>query len=322
MKYSLLIAALIAAVGIAVASAQTGSASKSNKVLLDNCLISAPEQALVPGREAGVLMQYNEQIAREGFEVKKEDVLAELDNTDLLAKKEAAELAIDVAEAKAESDAELEVAKATKAVAEKELEGAKIANKKSPGTVPLNELRRMELTVERAFHEIRLRETERENAAREAKVKKAELKAVEVELTRRQVKAPLAGVIVERLKHEGEWVQPGETIVKIVNMKKLRVEGFVIASQHSRQQMTGAPVLVSVELPGGQIETAEGTIEFVSPVTEASGEYRVWTEVENRKNGDHWVFSPGTVAKMEATPKSGVAAATRPVSAKIKLGNK
>lgn len=320
MKYSLLIAGVIAAVGIAVASAQTGSASRSSKVLLDNCLISAPEQAAVPAKEAGVFIGYDEQLAREGAEVEKNVVLGHLDNADLIAKKEAAELAIEVAQAKAKSDAELEVAKATKAVAEKELEGAKIANKKSPGTVPLNELRRMELTVERAFHEIRLRETERENAAREAKVKEAELRAVMVEMKRREVIAPLDGVIVERPKHEGEWVQPGETIVKIVNMKTLRVEGFVIASQHSRQQMTGAPVLVSVELPGGQIETAEGTIEFVSPVTEASGEYRVWTEVQNRKSGDHWVFSPGTVAKMEVTPAGS--ATTARSTPKIKLGNK
>jgi multidrug efflux pump subunit AcrA (membrane-fusion protein) len=320
MKYSLLIASVIVTVAIAAAAAQTGSSSKSNKAVLDDCLISAPEQALVPAEEAGVFIGYEENVAREGFEVEKDAVLAHLDNADLLAKKEAAELAIEVAEAKAKSDAELKVAEATKAVAEKELEGAKIANKKTPGTVPLNELRRMELTVDKTFHEIRLRETERENAAREAKVKRAELKAVEVELDRREIKAPLDGVIVERLKHEGEWVQPGETIVKIVNMKKLRVEGFVRASQHSRQQMTGAPVRVSVELPGGQIETVEGTIEFVSPVTEGSGDYRVWTEVDNRKAGKHWVFSPGADAKMEVTLAS--APATRPVSTKIKLGDK
>lgn len=316
MKRTFLIAGMVAALGIAVASAQTGSGGKSNKVVLENCLISAPDQALVPGREAGVLLQYNEQIAREGFEVKKDDVLAELDNTDLLAKKEAAELAIEVAEAKAKSDAELEVAKKMKEVAEEEYAGAVAANKKNAQAFPANEVRRMKLQIDRAFHEIRLRETERENAARDAKVKRAELKAVNVELDRRQVKAPLDGVIVERLKHEGEWVQPGETIVKIVRIDRLRVEGFVLASAFSRQQVTGAPVTVSVELPGGQVETVDGTIEFVSPVTEASGEYRVWTEVENRKSGKHWVFSPGTVAKMEVT-LAGAAPATRPVSTKI-----
>ena len=91
-----------------------------------------------------------------------------------------------------------------------------------------------------AFHEIRLREVERGNAELEAKVKKAELKAVEVEIDRREVKSPLDGIIVERLKHEGEWVQPGETMFKIVGLKRLRVEGTVPANKYSRDQVVRA----------------------------------------------------------------------------------
>jgi multidrug resistance efflux pump len=182
-------------------------------------------------------------------------------------------------------------------------------------------MRRQELTVERAKHEIRLRQTERENAARDAKVKRAQLAAVEVELDRRKVKAPLDGIVVERLKHEGEWVQPGETMFKIVGLKRLRVEGTVPADKYSRDQVVGARVMVSVETPGGNTETVAGTIEFVSPVVEAHGEYRVWTEVENRKSDEGaWVFAPGSVATMEVTLKSGTAAPvkTRPVSARVK----
>jgi multidrug efflux pump subunit AcrA (membrane-fusion protein) len=320
MKNSILIATgLLAALGIAAASAQTSATGKSNTAIIGNCLISAHQQAQVPAQQAGVLDTFESNTGREGVQVSKGDVLAHLDNSDLIAKKEGAELAIEVAEAKAKSDAELKVAQATKAVAEEELAGAKFANKKTPGAIPLNELRRMELTIDKTFHEIRLREVERSNAALEAKVKRAELKAVNVELDRREVKAPLDGVVVERLKHEGEWVQPGETIIKIVRLDRLRVEGLVRADRYLPQQMAGAPVIVSVELPGGKIETVEGTIEFVSPVIEASGEYRVWTEIENRKVGKHWVFSPGSTATMEVSLKSSNAAPlTRPVSAKVK----
>jgi len=114
-------------------------------------------------------------------------------------------------------------------------------------------------------------------------------------------------------------VQPGETIVKIVRLDRLRVEGLVRADQYLPQQMAGAPVTVSVELPGGKVETVDGTIEFVSPVVEASSEYRVWTEIENRKVGKHWVFSPGSSAKMQVTLTTGNAApVARPVSTKIK----
>jgi macrolide-specific efflux system membrane fusion protein len=318
-RASYIVAALIVALGLNL-FAQTGSTSKSNKIVLENCLISAFDQAQVPGRDPAVLMSFNPNTSREGMEVSKGDLLAELDNADLLAKKESAEHEIEAAEAKAESDAELEVAKATKAVSEQEVEGALQANKKSPGTVPLNELRRLRLQVERYSQEIRLREMERGVHAHEAKIKRAQLKSVEVELDRRQIKAPLDGVIVERLKHEGEWVQPGDTILKVVRLDRLRVEGFVPAEQYSPQDIAGAKVTVSVEVPGKNgekvIEKATGTIEFVSPVVEASGEYRVWTEIENRKSDKHWVFRPGTVATMEVTLKSG-GATTRPVSTKL-----
>jgi beta-lactamase regulating signal transducer with metallopeptidase domain len=105
--------------------------------------------------------------------------------SDLLPKKEIAELKLSTARAKAESDAELVVAKATKDVADKELESALRANRKVPGTVPLTELRRLGLVVESATQEVRRREEERVNLAREVEIKRAELKAIEAQLARR-----------------------------------------------------------------------------------------------------------------------------------------
>src|SRR3954467_12410943 len=99
MKKSFVIAAgLMAAFGMAAVYAQSGSTAKSNKVVLENCLISAYDQAQVPAREAGVLMAFEKDAAREGTEVTEGTVLAHLDNRDLLAKKESAELEIEVAE--------------------------------------------------------------------------------------------------------------------------------------------------------------------------------------------------------------------------------
>lgn len=318
MKKSILIAAgLSAALGMVAVYAQPGSAARSNKVVLENCLISAHEQVQLPGSDAGVLASFDPKTSREGTEVEEGTVLGHLDFKDLTAKKESAEAEIKVAKAKAESDAELQVAIKTKEVAEAEVKSAEDANKKQRGTVPENELRRLKLTVERAFHEGELRKMERSIHEMEVDVKKAQLDMVDVELDRRQIKAPINGVVVERLKNRGEWVQPGETIFKLVRLDRLRVEGFVPADKYSPREIDGANVVVSVETPGGQIETATGTIEFVSPVVEASGEYRVWTEIENRKIDKHWVFSPGTVAKMEVSLRGGKMP-VRPISTKVK----
>src|SRR5262245_48570300 len=67
---------LAGAVGV---YAQQGSPGRSNKVVLENCLISAFEQVALPGREPGVLSGYEDNVAREGMEVKAGEVLAHLD---------------------------------------------------------------------------------------------------------------------------------------------------------------------------------------------------------------------------------------------------
>jgi macrolide-specific efflux system membrane fusion protein len=231
---------------------------------------------------------------------------------------------MDVAKAQAESEAELQATIKSKDVAEAELKSAQDANRRSPGSISDNDIRRLRFTVEKIGYEIELRRLERANYGRTAKIKEAQLKAVQVELARRKLVSPLDGVVVERMKHEGEWVQPGETVLKVVRLDKLRVEGFVSADKYSPQDIASAKVLVSVEVPdnraesGKRIETAEGVIEFVSPVVEASGEYRVWTEIENRRDKedkDHWIFRPGTVARMDVMLKpSGNRGGFRPVS--------
>jgi macrolide-specific efflux system membrane fusion protein len=308
-------ASLVLAV-LAVAAPPASTANRSNQVTLENCLISAFDQVQVPGREAGVLVRLDPQTSKEGTEIKEGDLLGELDSEDLLVKEESARLEIDVAKAQAESEAELQATVKSKDVAEAELKSAQDANRRSPGSISDNDIRRLRFTVEKIGYEIELRRLERANYGRTAKIKEAQLKAVQVEIARRKLISPLDGVVVERMKHEGEWVQPGETVLKVVRLDKLRVEGFVPAEKYSPQSIAGAKVLVSVEMPGGGVETAEGVIEFVSPVVEASGEYRVWTEIENRRVKEHWLFRPGTVARMDVVLKpSGDRGGFRPISA-------
>jgi len=302
MKKSILFAFVMAASLGAWAIAQTRSApARSDTVVIEYGLVSAFDQVQVPGREPGVLMFLDPKTSREGTEVQKGDILGELDNSDALAKKAGALAEVETATAAAESTAELDFAVASKKVSEAELQSFKDANKRSPGSISNTEIRRAQLQVERAGFEIELRKVEKENARRTIKIKQAQLDAAENELKRRLVTAPLDGVVVERMKHVGEWVQPGETILKIVRFDRLRVEGMVPAYQYSPQEVAGAKVTVWVETPDGDPVKAEGVIEYVNPVVEASGEYRVWTEIENRREGKHWVFRPGTVAKMEIT---------------------
>ncbi|MGE0610128.1 MAG: hypothetical protein AB7O62_23755, partial [Pirellulales bacterium] len=87
-------------------------------------------------------------------------------------------------------------------------------------------------------------------------------------------------------------------VLRIVRLDRLRVEGFLNASEHNPHEVMNRPVLVEVPLAHGRVEQFRGKVVFVSPLVEADGEFRVWAEVVNRTEGDQWLLLPGLNAAM------------------------
>src|SRR5262249_21730328 len=79
----------------------------------------------------------------------------------------------------------------------------------------------------------------------------------------------------------GEWVEPGQTVLRILQMDPLRVEGFVPARQLTVDP-TGRPARLSIDLPGRPGSEFLGRVSFVSPgVNPVNGQVRIWVEVAN-----------------------------------------
>jgi hypothetical protein len=99
-------------------------------------------------------------------------------------------------------------------------------------------------------------------------------------------------------RRSGEWVSPGDPILRVVFMNKLRVEGFVDADKYTPDEIMGKSVEVTAFLPHDRVERFPAVITYVSPLVEASGEFRVWCDVENRQHNGHWILRPGMSAEM------------------------
>jgi len=93
--------------------------------------------------------------------------------------------------------------------------------------------------------------------------------------------APFAGMVVQIKKQRGEWANPGDSVLRLVRLDRLRVEAFAAASQVSAK-LEGRRVVLSVDVPGKGPARFEGAIVFVSPeVNPVNGQVRIWAEVEN-----------------------------------------
>jgi macrolide-specific efflux system membrane fusion protein len=174
------------------------------------------------------------------------------------------------------------------------------ANQKVPGSVPKTEIRKLLLTWQRSVLEIEQAQMNMRIAALEAAVSQAEVEASQENLKRRKIISPLDAVVVEMYRNQGEWVQPGDPVMRIVRMNRLRIKGHLNAGKVAPAQADGQPVTVGVELAGGRREQFVGKVVFVDPIVESvTGEYQVWAEVDNRQDpSGHWVLRPGLEAKM------------------------
>jgi macrolide-specific efflux system membrane fusion protein len=117
-------------------------------------------------------------------------------------------------------------------------------------------------------------------------------------VARRIIAAPIDGVVVTLFHERGEWVAAGEPVVQVVRIDKLRVEGFVSATDVSPIDIAGRPVVASVHLAQRGEARFTGKVVFISPQVQAGNKYRVRAEVANRIENGQPVLRPGMTANL------------------------
>lgn len=263
--------------------------------VIERCLVSVIHDIKVPAQEAGLLTSIE---VKEGDLIKKDGHLAQTDDAQARLQKNAAVAEMSVARLKAEDDVNERYAKAAFDVAAKELQMHEQANAVRQVTSRA-EMNKLLLQAEQAQLQIQKAVHERKVASTEADAIQAKVDLAEEQIRRRRIIAPIDGEVVEIMTRAGEWVEPGQTVFRLVGMQKLRVEGFANFSSMSPAAIDKRPVVVRVNLSNNRVETFSGKIVFVNPVILAGGMYRVWAEVENRVENNQFLLRPGVEAEME-----------------------
>ena len=290
------IAASIAALAGVAACAPACRAAEGEPVV-DRCLVSLMEEAKVPAREAGVLEAL---LAREGDVVRRGDVIAKIDDNQPQMERRKAKAEHDQAVAKADSDVDVRYAVAAEKVAQIEFEKAAESDRKVPGSVTRVELNRLQLNEQKSELQIEQAQLEKKVSTLAAIAKGVEVDAAENAIERRLIKAPLDGVVVQVFPHQGEWMQPGDPLARVVRADKLRVEAYVDSARFDPEQVRDRPVTAEVVLADNRRERFKGRIVFTSPIVESGGDYRVFAEVENRQaeGTQQWLLRAGQTATL------------------------
>lgn len=257
-----------------VASAEDPAAPQKLSVL-----VTLIEQVDVPAQEAGALTRL---MVKEGGLVRTGELLAQVDDEEARLAVAKAKMEFEIARAEAANDLKVRIAQKASEVAQTELKRARESVKAYPKSVSATELDRLSLTADKTLFEVDQAKHERGIARLTQGLKENEVQQAQRKLIRRQVLAPLDGMVVQTHRHVGEWVEPGEKVIRLVRLDRLRVEGFLNAGAVGGR-LAGSRVRLIVDLPGKPNSTFDGAITFISPeINPVNGQIRVWAEVENK----------------------------------------
>ncbi len=282
------------------------SSANSEFARIRHAVVSLRDHVQIPAMQAGVLENLEMSdgtIVKEGVRVTKNQVLGKLDDRDAVARKRAADLDWKVAMGEGEKAMfAIAAAEKTVEVAFEEVKETRNVNTAAPGAIPATQVRRQILTHERSIIEVSVARQDKMAADTTALLREAQIEVAALNLDHHLIKSPIDGEVVQVYRKIGEWVSPGDPLLRIVNLRTLRVEGFLKINDYLRQEIAGQPVVVEIQLPGGRKASFESTISYVSPLVQASGDYRVVCEVKNKTadgspNG-FWVMLPGMDAEL------------------------
>lgn len=291
---------------VAPVAAQTSLPAPSDSdagILVEACMVRFINKTKVPAETQGKLTHLQ---AEEGMSIRKGDVIAIVDDKQAQLAVEAKRAEELVAKLTAQNDVNSRDAIATEKISRAEAKTYEDLHER--GAAPYWEMRKKQAEADRALLRIELAKLNEDTAMAEYVAKQFSTKLAEMDIEMRTIRAEFDAFVESRYAQLGEWVQPGSPIVELVQMDRVRVEGFINAINYAGQVRIGSPVTVSVMVGGTATEpetrTYRGKIEYVSTELDLAKRHRIWVSVPNERNGDDWLIKPGMSATMRITPPS------------------
>ena len=274
---------------------------RARGVRVQECLVRFAEELHVPSTEAGLIAEVNVQV---GQAVQTDQTLARLDDRQAKIRRRTAQLRLAAARETLADDLELQYAETARAEAQAEHDASRKIYNESSGAVPLSNLRRLRLAVERAELEIARAKKAASQAQIEVEVRAAELAGIEETIGRLQLTSPLSGVVLVTYKRPGEWVGAGESVLRLARIDRLQVQALMAADRLAPHACQGQAVSVRWTDPASRRRHyLRGRVTAVQPQRLAGGRYRIQAEVINARAGkDQWLLHPGTEVEMTVFP--------------------
>lgn len=261
------------------------------EITVSPVLLKVIQEVEVPALQEGQIADIQ---TAEGKVVQVGEPILQMDDQRARFRLQQAELELKIAKSKAENVSAVLLAEKGAKVANSSLQRAIESRKRFPDTPSQAEVDDIELKLAQAQQHLAQAEQDFELAqlARDLADKNVALANFEVD--RHKIKAPIQGAVIEVIAKKGEWVQPGQPLVRVMQVNRLKVEGF-LKRESVHPGLINRRISIVIEGTDGEKGRYPGQIVFISPVVDPNDRtQRIVAEVEN-PNGE---LGPGLRAKM------------------------
>jgi macrolide-specific efflux system membrane fusion protein len=257
----------------------------------ESALLQLIEQVDVPARASGVLASVD---VSEGTMVESGQPLGQIDDRQARMLYQRAAIELTLSKENSKNDVAIRSAQRALNFARAELNRLDRASTGLPGSISQSQIEESKLRVGKAEFELESAQLEARLNKLNEQLKQQELDLSKHEVDVRRMTAPIPGMVVDVLRHAGEWVEPGDKVMRIVRTDRLRAEGL-IHNDLVPAEWRNLNAKVSVG-PDGQLQREiMGKISFVSPeVNPVNGLVRISVEFANPEN----TFKPGQRARI------------------------
>lgn len=129
----------------------------------------------------------------------------------------------------------------------------------------------------------------------EAEIAQVQYELAQLAAREHQLRTPIDGIVVSTQVRVGDWVRRGQIVARVIGLSRLRVEGFVDATDAQTLRDVQSVGIVIRPAAGNPLHCVSQSI-FVSPEIDAvTGEVRFWAEFDNENQRVH----PGMKASVE-----------------------
>ena len=254
-----------------------GPSQPAKSLVVESAMLKTIESTQVAAHASGII---REMTVKEGTIVKSGDEIGRIQDGGVKLQAERAKVAVEVARKKQANNIDVKLAAKNQAVAENEYQRAVAANQQLKDVYPINEIDRLKLIFDRTTLESERAAFEKSMAALEATAAEIEYKQALELCERHRIIAPCDGVVTAVERRVGEWVEPGNVLLRIVQIDRLRIEGF-LASHDASDDLLGKPAEVVIENSKPKLPL-QAKLVFISPdANPVNGQVRVFLEIDN-----------------------------------------